>query len=430
MASVATEKRNGKTFYRVWWRDGHKERKSIRLRGVNRKAADAIAVKVGRLNSALISGCPLDPETSAWIAGLGDDLRLKLRQQGFARFVPEVVRATLADFTLEHINSRADWAHRTNVNTMTARTKLIAFLGENRDLRSISPQDGEAWKQWLATSGNDKGGPMAMATVSTNIKRAKYLFGVAVKQGLCDQNPFDEVTAGSQANDDRKQYIPRELVEQVISVCSDAQWKLIIALSRFGGLRCPSETLELKWSDINWESDRITVRSSKTGTRVIPLFGVLRPYLVDAFDAAEPGAIYCITKYRSSESNLRTQLHRLIRKAGIEVWGRAFHQMRGSCQTDLEQHHGLHTSAVWLGNSPKVAVKHYLSVPPAAFDAATEQKVVQGVVQRDAAEGCTTLKRRSQEDENCRELQGVATRDDTVQSNIVPRRGVEPLLPA
>ena len=39
---------------------------------------------------------------------------------------------------------------------------------------------------------------------------------------------------------------------------------LIFALSRFAGLRCPSEHLALRWSDINWERSRMIVQSPKT----------------------------------------------------------------------------------------------------------------------------------------------------------------------
>jgi integrase len=62
-------------------------------------------------------------------------------------------------------------------------------------------------------------------------------------------------------------------------------WKLLISLSRFAGLRVPSEALSLRWQDVDWERQRLTIPSPKTeylagrGYRVIPLFPELRPYL-------------------------------------------------------------------------------------------------------------------------------------------------------
>ncbi len=64
-----------------------------------------------------------------------------------------------------------------------------------------------------------------------------------------------------------------------------AEWRLIFALSRFGGLRCPSEHLAIGCGDIDFEARRMTVRSPKTAHhygkefRVPPIFLELRGYL-------------------------------------------------------------------------------------------------------------------------------------------------------
>lgn len=34
---------------------------------------------------------------------------------------------------------------------------------------------------------------------------------------------------------------------------------MILALSRYGGLRTPSETLSLRWEDIDWEMNRMSI---------------------------------------------------------------------------------------------------------------------------------------------------------------------------
>jgi hypothetical protein len=83
---------------------------------------------------------------------------------------------------------------------------------------------------------------------------------------------------------------------------------LLVALSRYGGLRCPSEHLALTWADVDWERQRFLVRSSKTGERWVPLFPELLPHLEAAFDRAEPGAVYVIAQHRNTNMNLRTRL--------------------------------------------------------------------------------------------------------------------------
>ncbi|MFN9595052.1 MAG: integrase, partial [Pirellulaceae bacterium] len=40
-------------------------------------------------------------------------------------------------------------------------------------------------------------------------------------------------------------------------------WQVILGLSRYGGLRTPSETLSLRWEDIDWEMNRMSIPEPK-----------------------------------------------------------------------------------------------------------------------------------------------------------------------
>lgn len=169
--------------------------------------------------------------------------------------------------------------------------------------------------------------------------------------------------------------------------CPDAQWRLILALCRYGGLRCPSEVLTLRWGDIDRDQKRFTVASPKTRKqgkpyRVVPLFPELERYVAEAFDAAEEGDEFCITRYRSQDVNLRTQLLKILRRAGVEPWERLFQNLRSSRETELVNEFPLHVVTAWLGNTPRVAVKHYLQVT--ADDYA---KAVAGVDQKPSESG-------------------------------------------
>ena len=114
-----------------------------------------------------------------------------------------------------------------------------------------------------------------------------------MKWKLIDKNPFSGLKATVQANKTRFFYIDQETIDKVIETAADTEWKLIFALARFGGLRCPSEILELKWSDIDWAEEEMTVRSDKTehhtgqDQRIVPIFSDLLPILRDAWDLLE-----------------------------------------------------------------------------------------------------------------------------------------------
>ncbi len=77
---------------------------------------------------------------------------------------------------------------------------------------------------------------------------------------------------------------------------------------------------------------------------------------------AEPGEKYVITRYRASGSNLRTQLCRIIRRAGIEPWANVWHNLRRTRQTELEDTFPGHVVSAWLGNTEDTAREHYLMV--------------------------------------------------------------------
>lgn len=70
------------------------------------------------------------------------------------------------------------------------------------------------------------------------------------------------------------------------------------------------------------------------------------------------------SRYRDTTGNLRTQLLRIIRRVGLEPWGRLFHNMQASRQTELTDEFPAHVVADWLGNTPEVADRHCLQKRP------------------------------------------------------------------
>jgi hypothetical protein len=63
--------------------------------------------------------------------------------------------------------------------------------------------------------------------------------------------------------------------------------------------------------------------------------------------------------------NLRTQFERLIKRAGLKPWPRLFHNLRSSRETELAAEYPIQVVTAWLGNTPRIALKHYLQVTDA-----------------------------------------------------------------
>ena len=125
------------------------------------------------------------------------------------------------------------------------------------------------------------------------------------------------------------------------------------------------------------------------------MFPELRPYLEERWHQAEPGETHFVTRHRDAKQNLRTQLLKIIRRAGLQPWPKLWHNMRASRQTELEELFPSHVVCAWMGNSQAVARKHYLQITDAHFaKAVTGQcgKIVASSASQEAAnEKCDAL---------------------------------------
>ena len=82
--------------------------------------------------------------------------------------------------------------------------------------------------------------------------------------------------------------------------------------------------------------------------------------------------------------DLRTEMTRLLRLAGVSGWPRLFHSVelqegRASRQTELQREFPLHVVCSWLGNSPRIAQQSYLLVTEDDF--AKAAGVAKGMVE-------------------------------------------------
>jgi integrase len=405
MAHLSIDK-NGRA--QIQFRHPSGKRHTLRLGKVAKRLGESVLFRVREIIAAIRTGQSVNAETAAWLGTVTPQMYDRLVRVGLAQ--PRVDTSTpdvrLDDFVRDYIDGRAKLRPNTVRNLKQSRRILTEHFGLTRTVRDITPGDADKFREAMI-------GKYSSVTAAREVKRARQLFKAALRQGLVDNNPFSDVRAGSQANTSRGFFVTREMADAVFTACPDNEWRLIFALSRFGGLRCPSETLELKWSDIDWERNRMIIRESKTKARVIPLFDDIRPYLENAFEEAEDGTLHVVQRYRSPNANLRSQLLRIITRAGLTAWPRLFHNLRASRETELANEFPIHVVCEWIGNSPDVARRHYLQVTEEHFKKATSNPT-----SHMHADGST---RRQTEN---RTAVSPAFANDTAVS--VPPRGVEP----
>ncbi len=335
-------------------------------------------MKVEDLVTSSITGHGPNDETARWLAGLDQSMLDKLSNVGL---IGKQRIVTLGEFLDEYIASRSDVKPRTQILYRQTKTALVEFFGADKPLREITPGDGDAFRLFLLNSG------LSENTARRRIGRSKQFLAAAVRRKLIPQNPFADLKSAAQANPSRFYFVTREEAQRVLDACPNNEWRLLFALSRFGGLRCPSEHLLLRWGDVDWQRGRMLVHSPKTEhhpggeSRLVPIFPELRPYLEKAFDEAEPGTEFVITKYRSQNSNLRTQLERIIGRAGLKPWPKLFQNLRSTRETELAEQFPLHVVCQWIGNTAAVAAKHYLQVTDSHFEQAAQGGAESGAVE-------------------------------------------------
>lgn len=385
---------------------GDGKRRSIRLGKMPAKMAEAIKVKLEALNAATISKCPLDNETAAWVAGIGDDLAAKLAAVGLT---PDRASAKLGEFLDGWIAGRGDTKKLTQRNYRIFAGRILRFFDRGRDLRDITPADADAFLVWLREIH-------AESTAGRTVRQVKQFFRAAVRARLIRENPFADLKQSSDPSEANKCFVSRETITEVLAACPDSEWRLIVALSRYGGLRCPSEHLALEWPDVDWARGRFLVNSPKTGPRWVPLFPELRPYLEEAFELAAEGAVKIITSKNSMEQNLRTRFGKIIRRAGVAPWPKPFHNLRASRETELVAEFPLHVVCAWLGHSALVAQKHYLQVTDADFERAAGGGAKSGAVAVQKAVQCAAAASGTVS-QPAAEASGVASVPETVRDD-------------
>lgn len=433
MATIGTDPNKHRRILFVA-KDG--SRKTVRLGKASQRDAEQVCRHIEALAAATIHGQPVARETAVWVSGIGHKLHDRLARAGLVTARAAIEGTKLGPFIDAYIAGRVDAKPRTIINLKQARKALVNYFGEGKSLAAITAGDADAFRLALLGKG------LADNTVRRACGRARQYFRAAIRRELVQRNPFDGIKCAVGANPDRLYFVSQKESEKVLAACPDAEWRLIFALSRYAGMRCPSEHLALRWGDVDWEHNRMTIRSPKTehyegkASRLVPIFPELLPHLRDAFEAAEPGYEYIITRCRDGSTNLRTQLERIIRRAGLQPWPKLFHNLRATRETELAETFPLHVVCAWIGNSSAIAAKHYLQVTDEHFNRAIvgDGSAPLKAAQNPARQPHAATRKASHGDGPktktpaiCGAFQEIAAGREDPSIYLIPPRGVEPL---
>ena len=282
MASLTKDKHGTHV---IQFTDGNRKRRTIRMeKEFPLRAVNEVRRLVDMLNACVIAGTGWDPKTAEWVGDLKPVLYDKLAKAGLLPPRAEAEETTLEKFIDRCIDGDQKAKPGSKEVWRQGKLGLIAFFGADKPLSAITPGMADDFKLALESTdvtirGQKPGDKkprrkLASMTVRKRLQFAKMVFRAAVRHKLIEDNPFDDVKIEAAAPDRKHNVSPADTAKLVAASPPGSDWPTIIALARWGGLRCPSEVLSLKLADIHWpDAQADTPRSNRLDSRYEPQDG-------------------------------------------------------------------------------------------------------------------------------------------------------------
>lgn len=328
-------------------------RRKLWLGPISKSAAGAVCRHLEAINAARDTGTIPPAETRRWLDIISPRIRNQLASWGLIEATQtKQLPNSLGAFTQAYIDSRDDWKERSVSRMSNVRRQMVDHFGSATTLGAITPGECERFaRQMRKQYSSSHAGKL--------IADARQYLAAAVKDRLIELNPFEGIDSRQAHRKDREAYVTPEAIDKIIAKACP-YYAALIAIVRYGGLRCPSEPLAITWRHIDWDAGRVTVESTKTGIRVMPLMPEFRGYLERLYELAPDNSVYAFDRYRTTAAKVyAAALKRLIRAAGVAPWPKLWMNLRASCRTDLLESFPTHVVNAWLGHSSKVGSKHY-----------------------------------------------------------------------
>jgi|GEM_PF-1283817 len=375
---MASLSKNPQDMWRIQWKSSAGKRLTLWLGKASTRDANATLRHVDELIEASKSHRGCSRETVAWLEGCSAGLLKRLCKAGLVELKISKPKPTFSDLAQVY-QARGDIGDSTKSIRRYWESSIVTILG-NKPSDQITPDDAELLRDALLQKGLKK------VTVGRMLRFARQVLEIAVSKKHITENPM----AGLKHNFREGKAAPREYicpnrVEEILRVMP-GPWRMMTALARFAGLRSPSESLLLRWSDVYLDEKcpYLHVTSPKTASqgkawRNVPI----SPRLAEILREGKPGEVkpsdfvVDLPAYRKPRKggwhgvNTRQQYNKILVKSGIGLIKNAFKVFRSSCVTDWARDHAVHVVAAWAGHTVGVAGKHYLTLTDSDWVKAT-----------------------------------------------------------
>jgi integrase len=249
-------------------------------------------------------------------------------------------------------NTKADVELRTYWRYYQTIHEFLRHLGvrAERLLREISPADIRSWRDKLKAKG------LSAPSVNGAIKVLRMPFKAAHDLGYIDINPCTKNSVRllrDEARNVSKDVFTPEQIRALIEAASSEDWKGMITLAYFTGLRL-RDCSELRWSSVDLHNHIITVETRKTHKTVtVPIHPQFEVWLRKQTRGIGKAPVFptLAGKSGSGKSGLSMAFRRIMDKAGIK--GRMLREANGAgrSQSSLSFHSLRHSFNAALANA-------------------------------------------------------------------------------
>lgn len=371
MASL-TERPSGKNMaWYIVFHNERNERKTISLsqRKYNKKYAEQLKEVVEALVYNRANQIPVpNKRIEKWILEASPEIQKKLASVGL---IEQLETYTCEELWEAFLEQKEGTVKASTMKTYyTAKERFFSHFKKDEYIGYLTPARFEELRTKLRETLGD-------TTIAGTFKEIIAVFNWAEGKKMLHANPLNGVSRGSFVNSKNDRFVPREVYLKLLEHCPCLEWRVIVALARYGGMR-PCEILILRWDDINWKDGCIHVRIPKTEhhegkeKRVPPIFPEVKEELSKLFFRDEnKGHKFVIHRYGGGETNIGTEFDRITSKAGFQKIPRPFDNMRMTRSNEVRERFGEYCESMWIGHSRQTARKHYYKVLPKEIKEAT-----------------------------------------------------------
>ncbi|MFH1618594.1 MAG: site-specific integrase [bacterium] len=205
------------------------------------------------------------------------------------------------------------------------------------------------------------GHPLSGAKVNRELAILKTAFNKGTEWGLVLDNPVRRVKFFSEKNRGRTRYLTQDEKKRLLDVCPPFIRRIVLTALKTGMRQ--AEILNLKWTEVDLNANRITLRKTKSGKiRHIPI----HPDVLKIFRELPRAGEYVFfdkTESRSWHGRRRGDFEAALEEAGIRDF--RFHDLRHSFASELVMKGvDIKTVSELLGHSTTRMTERYSHLSP------------------------------------------------------------------